>query len=118
MSITAPNTVWAGSAGVPAFSGQIIASGGSDQVELAYKGTATIVLDGSTTAVVINLIDGTQTIPFTPAGVLLNVSGGTQQAAAAVTALVKSVTNTVINIVLSAAGTNLNTVVVTFIVLK
>ena len=45
MAITAPNAVYVGQAGVPAFSGQIIASGGTDQVELAYKGTATFTLD-------------------------------------------------------------------------
>lgn len=118
MSITAPNAVYVGSAGVPAYSGQIIASGGSDQVELAYKGTATFTLDGSTTAVVVNLIDGTQTLPFTPSGVLLNISGGTQQAASIIHADVKSITNTVINLVLSGAGTTGNTVVVTFIVFK
>jgi hypothetical protein len=117
MAITAPNTVWSGS-GVPQFSGQIVVTGGSDHQELAYKGTATFTLDGTTTAVVVNLIDGTQTIPFTPSGVLLNVSGGTQQAATPISVEVVSITNTVIHVALSAAGTSGNTVTVTFLVLK
>lgn len=117
MAITAPNAVWAGS-GVPQYSGQIVVTGGTDNQELAYKGTATFTLDGTTTAVTINLIDGTQTIPFTPSGVLANVSGGTQQAASPVQFTVKTITNTVITGVLSAAGTSANTVTVTFLVLK
>jgi hypothetical protein len=118
MAITSPNAVYVGQAGVPAYSGQIIASGGSDQVELAYKATATFTLDGSTTSVAVNLIDGVNTLPFTPSGVLCNVSGGTQQSAAPVSVTVKNITNTVLNLVLSAAGTASNTVTVTFIVLK
>ena len=118
MAITPPNAVYVGQVGVPAVSGQIIASGGTDQVELAYKGTATFTLDGSTTAVVVNLIDGVNTIPFVASGVLCNVSGGTQQAAAPVSCIVKSITATVMNIVLSAAGTAANTVTVTFMLFR
>jgi hypothetical protein len=117
MSITTVDAVYTGQ-GVPLYSGQIIATGGTDQVELAYKGIATLTLDGSSTTAVVNLIDGTATLPFTPSGVLLNVSGGTQQAATPISVEVVSITNTVINLKLSAAGSSANTVVVTFLILK
>jgi hypothetical protein len=114
MAITPANAVYTGLPNSQPLAGQIITSGGTNQVAGVYAATATFTLDGSTTAVVVNLIDGTQTLPFTPSGVLLNVSGGTQQAASPISAIVRSITNTVINLTLSAAGTAGNTVVVTF----
>lgn len=117
MAITTLNPTYVNSGNLP-LAGQILASGGADQVELAYKATWTITLDGAATTAALNIIDGTQALPFTPSGVLLNVSGGTQQAAAAVSAIVRSISSTVINITLSAAGTAANTVVITAMILK
>ena len=117
MAITTLNPTYVNSGNLP-LTGQILASGGSDQVELAYKANWTITLDGAATTAALNLIDGTQTLPFTPSGVLLNVAGGTQQAAAAVSAAVVSITNTVINIKLSGAGTTANTLVITAMILR
>lgn len=111
------DAVWSGQ-GVPQYSGQIIATGGSDQQELAYKGTVTVTLDGSATTGTVNFIDGTQTLPFTPAGVLCNTSGGTQQATTPVSVIVVAVTNTGFTYKLSAAGTSADTLVLTFLVLK
>lgn len=117
MAITTLNPTYVNSGNLP-LTGQILASGGSDQVELAYKCTWTITLDGSATTAALNIIDGTQVLPFTPSGILLNVSGGTQQAAAVVTAAVRSISSSVVNITLSAAGTSANTLVITGFILR
>jgi len=117
MAITTLNPTYVNSGNLP-LAGQILASGGADQVELAYKCTWTITLDGSATTAALNIIDGTQTLPFTPSGILLNTSGGTQQAATPLSAIVVSITNTVVNIKLSAAGSSANTLVLTGFILR
>lgn len=117
MAITTLNPTYVNSGNLP-LAGQILASGGADQVELAYKCTWTITLDGAATTAALNIIDGTQTLPFTPSGILLNASGGTQQAAAALSVIVRSITNTVVNVTLSGAGTSANTLVITGFILR
>lgn len=47
-----------------------------DVQEPAFLGTVTFTGDGATTAAVINWIDGTQTIPFTPSLVLVYLTNG------------------------------------------
>lgn len=51
----------------PAFTNQVIALGGKDALELAYRGTATFTGDASTSTVTVNFIDGVQTPFFTQA---------------------------------------------------
>jgi hypothetical protein len=51
----------------PAFTNQVIALGGKDAQELAYRGTATFTGDAATSTVTVNFIDGTQTPFFTQA---------------------------------------------------
>lgn len=59
------NATWQGSG--PAFTNQVVALGGKDALELAYRGKATFTGDNSTATVTISFIDGTQTPFFTQA---------------------------------------------------
>ena len=59
------NATWQGSG--PQFTNQVMALGGKDALELAYRGRATFTGDGSTATVTVNFIDGTQTPFFTQA---------------------------------------------------
>lgn len=59
------NAVYVGSG--PAFTNQLVAFGGKDVQELAYRGTATFTGDASTSTVTVSFIDGTQTPFFTQA---------------------------------------------------
>lgn len=51
-------------------------SGPGDAQEPFVVGTVTFTGDGATTAAVVNWIDGTNTIPFTPACVLVFLTNG------------------------------------------
>lgn len=117
MAITAANGVYL-TAG-PTASGQILAPNEQSNLRSAYRGTATFILDGSTLSATLNFIDGTKTLPFTPTAIVAQVVGGTQSAASPVgvtsTAVVSAATGT---IYFSAAGTNLNTVIVEFEIVK
>lgn len=105
--------------GGPTASNQILAPNELSNLESAYIGTATFTLDGSTTSAVLNFIDGTKTLPFTPTGIDACVVGGTQNAAAPVAVQSTAVTdNTKGTIYFSGAGTNLNTVKVLFYIVK
>jgi len=64
MSNTA-TAVWQGSG--PAFTNQVVAFGGKDAQEVAYRGRATFTGDAATATVTVNFIDGTQTPFFTQA---------------------------------------------------
>jgi len=116
MAITAVNAGW--NTGGPTASGQILASNAASDTEVALVFTATATLDGSTTTFNLNFIDGTATLNFTPKGVLLNVVGGTQQAASPVYASAGIATSTLVPVYLSGAGTSANTVKIAGIVLK
>lgn len=59
------NATWATSG--PAFTGQIVAFGGRDSSELAYRGYASFTGDNATATVTLNWVDGTAT-PFSSAG--------------------------------------------------
>lgn len=81
MSITAVNATYSGYG--PTASGQIIATacaaGPSAQ---DFNGFATITGDGSTTAAVVNYIDGTQQLSFNPSGLVASITGGNDTAGA------------------------------------
>lgn len=115
MAITAQNVTYV-TAG-PAATGQIITAGPSQSVELAYIGTATFTLDGSTTTATLNYIDGTAALPFTPSGIIFSVCGGTA------TVVVNSVvdagnSNKTATVTFSGAGSNAQTIKIAFIILK
>jgi len=117
MSISAANGVYL-TAG-PVASGQILAPNEQTNLRSAYRGTATFTLDGTATSAVLNFIDGTKTLPFTPTAVVAQVVGGTQSAASPVgvtaTAIIGAATAT---LYFSGAGTNANTLIVEFEIVK
>lgn len=117
MAIPAVNASFSGN-GYTA-SGQILAApgaGGPQAQDMEFFGTA--VLDGTLTAFTFNFIDGTATLPFIPAAAFVSVCGGTQPAAAVVSAIADAVTATSATIRLSGAGTNANTLKVAIRVVK
>lgn len=117
MAIPAVNAVYL-TAG-PTASGQILAPNELTGLEIAYSGTATFVLDGTLTSATLNFIDGTKTLSFTPSGIDACVVGGTQYAVAPVGVVATKVTdNTKGTIALTGAGTNTNTVIVAFRLIK
>jgi len=102
----------------PTASGQIIAGNQTGPVaqDLEFTGTAT--LDGSATSFNLNWIDGTATLPFTPSGVIVGVSGGNQGAAAVVSVVADAPDATKCVIRLSGAGTNTKTLKIAGRILK
>lgn len=132
MAIPAQNLVLTGNSQIPVGQGTVLAYGGSDHQEVAYKGTATFTLDGAATSTTLNFIDGTQGLFFSsgavapggsvsfvaPSAVMATVVGGTQPAAAFVSVSTDTITTTGCTVRFSAAGTNTNTVKVAFIVLR
>jgi hypothetical protein len=65
-------------AGAPALgpAGTVV-FGPGDVQEPAFVATVTFTGDGATTAAVVNWIDGTASIPFTPSAVIASIIGGT-----------------------------------------
>lgn len=117
MAITTSNPTYVTQG--PTASGQILASGPSGMAELAYIGVSTLTLDGAATTAVINFIDGTATLPFTPTAVFAKAVGGNQPAAAFIDVETSTIsTNVSFTVKLSGAGTNANTLQVAFFVLK
>jgi hypothetical protein len=114
MAIPAQAAIYFGSQ-APSATGQILASGGADQTELAYKGRVQFVLDGATTSAVVNFIDGTQTLPFTPSAVLVSQTVGTQ---GPIAMSVSAITSATFTVTLASAGTSANTLGVVFLALK
>ena len=116
MAIADVNVTFTGNG--PTASGQIIASNqtGPSAQDLEFTGTAT--LDGSATSFNLNWIDGSATLPFTPSGVIIGVSGGNQGAAAVVSAVAHSIDNKKCIVRLSGAGTNTKTLQVSGRILK
>lgn len=103
----------------PALSGQVLASvdQASSEVSLPYIATAT--LDGSSTSFVLNFIDGTQTLNFTPRAVTADVVGGTQAAATVVSVSTQTPTGAVsVTVNIGAAGTAANTLTIAGFILK
>jgi hypothetical protein len=117
MAIPAQNVAY--STAGPTASGQILAPNELTGLENAYQGLVTFVLDGATTSAVVNFIDGTKTLSFTPAAIDALIVGGTQNAATPIGVLSTKVTdNTKGTIFLSGAGTNANTIVVLVRIVK
>lgn len=117
MSIPAVNATYLAQG--PTVDQQILAPNEQSGLRVAYIGTATFTLDGSTTAVTLNFIDGTAALPFTPTGLFAHVIGGTQNAASPVSVVASIPTNNKVAVLtLSGAGTNANTVKVLFSIVK
>jgi hypothetical protein len=115
MAITAVNASYFNQG--PVASGQILADGGS-KAELVYVFLATAILDGSSTSFTLNFIDGTNTLPFTPRGVTIAITGGTQAGVTVPAVLVSAITNTGCTVNLSGAGTSANTLTFAGFILK
>lgn len=103
----------------PTASGQVLVGNELTALADAYIGTATFVLDGALTSAVLNFIDGTKTLPFTPTGIEAQTIGGTQLPVAAVAVQGTAVTdNTKGTVYFSGAGTAANTVKILFKIVK
>ena len=74
MAITTGNAVYSGTG--PAFTGQQIVQNLSSPEAQYVKGTATVTGDGASSTFDVNWIDGTNTLPFTPSGMICTRSGG------------------------------------------
>lgn len=70
----ASSAVYSGTA--PAFTGQQIVQNLSGPEAQYVKGTATVTGDAASATWTINFIDGTQTLPFIPSGIVCVRSGG------------------------------------------
>jgi len=116
MAITVGSTTFQATA--PTKAGQIIVASNSDAQNIAYRGFCDLTSDGSATTATINWIDGTESLPFTPSGVLLSVQNKTAADATAMSATAYDVDNKICKIKLSAAGTNTNVYRINFVVLK
>lgn len=103
------NATWQGSG--PSFTNQVVALGGKDNQELAYRGFVTFTGDASTAGFTVNFIDGTQTPFFTqgnpptavaPKLVLVGPAIGTSSTACIYTT-VSSITASAFTVTTSAA---------------
>ena len=103
MAITAQNISYSTSAPVAAGSG-ILAFGGSSQLEFSYVGTATFTGDGSTTNAIMNFIDGSNALPWTPVSCVVVRTGG--NAAATIVSYANVLNNIAANVIFSAAPGN------------
>lgn len=74
MAIATGNAAYSGTA--PTFTGQQIVQNLSSPEAQYVKGTATVTGDGASSTFDVNWIDGTNTLPFTPSGMLCTRSGG------------------------------------------
>lgn len=118
MAIPTVNGTYVGSQ-APQFTGQILAANAGSQAEFAYIGTATFVGDGATTTATLNLIDGTNVLPFTPSAILISRAGKTSDTAAAtISCFATGVTATAATLSFSAAPANAATFTIVFVVLK
>lgn len=107
MAITTVSAIYATTA--PTKSGQVIA--GRDPDSRVFRGTATVTGDGASSSFIFNLVDGTETIPFTPSGGIVFRSGGA--ATGTITVLTAVFTNTICTVTTSAA-VNAATFIVSF----
>lgn len=103
MSISNANAVYLTSA--PVASGStILAFGGSSLLEFSYAATVTFTGDGSSTSAIMNLIDGTNALGWTPTAVMASRTGG--NAASSIVAYANAVTNSQATFTFSAAPGN------------
>ncbi len=114
MAITAGNAAYSGSG--PVFTGQVVAQNLGDPASRVLFGTATVTGDGASSSFVVNFIDGTNVLPFTPSGVICHRSGGAATASIYVQS-VSSISSTSFTVNTSAA-VNAATFVVSFYAFK
>ena len=75
MSIPNVNLTYISPGGVTSGSPGILAFGGQSCLELSYIGTATFVGDaGNSVSAILNFIDGTNTLPWTPTAVTAEIT--------------------------------------------
>lgn len=116
MTISAVNATWQGAAPVAGGS-TTLGLGGTSCQELAYIGTGTSVLDGSLTSAVVNFLDGTNTLSFTPSAVLVTRTGGNATATVAVSGA-STINNVGFTVSFTAADSNGKTIQYVFFALK
>lgn len=95
-----------------------LAFGGTSNLEVSYCGIVTLTLDGAATTFTFPYVEGTTALPFTPKGILFSLNGGSEG-----TAVIKKWVDSADGgknsvITLSAAGTNTNTLIYSFMILK
>jgi hypothetical protein len=102
----------------PVASGQQLATSGLEQLELAFLGTATFVLDGTLTTATLNYIDGINALNFTPRALMVVRIGG--NAASSILAYGVDNANGGVSgsINFTAAGSSTNTVIVVVAAMK
>jgi len=115
MPITDVNAVL--QAVAPTKTGQVIVTGPSDAQNIVYKGLATAVSDGASTTFVLNWVDGTETLPFTPSGVVIFRCGG-DEATDIYAVRAYSITNVHCTVKISGAGTITKTFIFAVLLLK
>jgi hypothetical protein len=114
MAITAGNAVYSG--GGPTKTGQILAQVPAGDAARMLFGTATVTGDGASATFDINYVDGTETIPFTPSGIICFRSGGAATASIRVDSVSSiGATKFTVN---TSANVNAATFIVSFIVIK
>src|SRR5690348_14220030 len=107
MAISAVNLKYSGQG--PSASGQILAQAGGGDHTRALDAYGTATGDGASTTFVVNFIDGTATLPFTPNGIFASrVVASTDTAATtiSVAAAGGAVSNTGATLTCSAAPAN------------
>lgn len=117
MSIAATNVTYISSAAPVAAGSTILAFGGQSNQEFSYVGTSTITGDGATTTAVVNFIDGSNNLSFTPTAVVAFRIGGNTTATQAV-AGVSTINAQGFTVQFSAAPGNSNTIQLVYLILK
>lgn len=102
----------------PSGSGQIFSNSQLSNNEVQHVFNNTVTLDGTTTSFVLNYIDGTATLPYTPSAVVVGVTGGTQLATSVLAVATSTISATSVTVNLSAAGTNANTLKITGFIIR
>jgi hypothetical protein len=115
MSVTAQNATYL--TGGPTASGQVLAPNELSNLEVALIGTVTFTSGaGSETTGVINFIDGTKTLSFTPTGVLAQVIGGTNTGVGVLSVAVANAATATVTF--TTGLTNGDTVKILFLIVK
>lgn len=105
MSVSNQNVAYFGSGAPVAGGSTVLAFAGSSLLELAYQGQVTFTGDNSATTALVNFIDGTNALFYTPSVVAVTRVGG--NAAASIVTYANVVNNICAQINWSAApGTN------------
>ena len=91
----------------PTKSGQVLSFGGTSNLDFALFGKFNLILDGSATTAVVNFIDGTETLQFTPTRLLCFKVGGD---AAEYPVGASAIDNQKFTVTLNAAGSGAETI--------